>query len=248
MVISDYDKAFVSKIAGVFPNVVFMTDKLIYRQSEKMHNKIVFPIIAVYRPDGYKLSEFGSHYRHFGGRIFESTTGKLFSMWALNVELPYSIQIISEKREDLDDITTELLLFFKESPLLSVTGKVSGEDDGNYTDSFSLHYVSGPRDDSYLEEDTDGILYKYVLEYNIPDALIFRAKPVDPDGEEIVPGALYTIRRAIITFIANTDIVAELDIVGVEPEVPDEPEPDEPENDETEPEDPVGPEIIDDGL
>ena len=82
MAIDIYDLALLNKIKTVFANTVYMSEEHgnSYKQAVKSLGELKFPLVSIYRPDGYTRSSFNTTYQNLGRYIVTSSTGKPYHL------------------------------------------------------------------------------------------------------------------------------------------------------------------------
>lgn len=177
MSVKVYDEAVTNKIKSLFSNTVFQTRELTFKTVTDKDKDVKFPLISIFRPDGWSISSENSWIK---SREFLGNIRSVF------VDLSYQIDIYSNTREDLEDITAEIVLYLLRNPGVQVVYESSDKTQELECNSY-LNYVSGPERTSELEDTTVGRPYRYTLVYGLLNAqLVNFSNTEDPSSPDYI--------------------------------------------------------------
>lgn len=173
MSLSAYDEALKKKIEDVFPNVVLSQEERWATNATDKDGELALPLIVIWRMSNALAFEGGmsTDSMVFGGWR-ERDKGNLIKEHALPINIVYQIDIVSDRRKEVDDIFRELAMMLYEEPTLSVNF-----DDGSdepFIRDFTIHIQDNSTMTEYGGMDDRGKLYREVINIEIQNArLIF---------------------------------------------------------------------------
>lgn len=171
--VADYDAALRQKLQTVFPNTVYSFAEWANKESAKtnLNNNMQFPLISMHRLGwlpNRKLYSFPEKF--FGRQMWQDSQVSLTATTArtMPVTITYQIDIESEFREQMDDLTSELLMFFELSPILYVNpSNINAPEPFR----FDIVWDDGPIDNTdIMMMEAHGRIYRNTFFYNIPEA------------------------------------------------------------------------------
>lgn len=124
MSLKKYDEALERKLLGVYPNVLMVDDSEAFEKYASEHKdgkekvEVRLPLISFYRINNpFNFETFGndSHIRRGRYVIEEKSRIKAFP-----VNIMYQIDIWSDRKQEVDDIWRELVMFLYEDPEIEV--------------------------------------------------------------------------------------------------------------------------------
>lgn len=177
--LKDFDKAFTKKVKSWYSNTIYAPTDIVYNVAFNLVDDatmaLSFPLISIYRPSGYELSESQNFAaRRQGIEYFydeENNKGSLARF--LVAKLPYQIDLYAKSPETLDDISEDILMAFNFMPKLTVKQKDSNTGE-SYIEEYDITYSSGPSEQS--EFSNDDRVYHYSIVYEIRNARLVNFK------------------------------------------------------------------------
>ena len=163
MSVKFYDEAVKGKLKALFPNVEFQSRELAFKTITDRVGKVSFPYITVFRPDGWSI---GSSNSWVNEREF------LNGLRQVSIDATYVIDIYANTREDLEDLTAELVLYLLRNPGVTVHYETADGTEAVDVEA-DLKYISGPERTSELDDTTVGRPYRYTLTFALQNAYIY---------------------------------------------------------------------------
>lgn len=198
LTIRTYDKYLVKKIENViskdkitnnpFIDVIYSPYDLIFteavkRQQVGSNREIRFPLIACHRSTGFTLSEVTNRIagpNHTPYYVVYENNSQIISrkVQVINVDIPYSIEILTKDEDQAFSLVQELLFLFLREPNVAVPkyAELATIPILEQTDfMFALSLDSEIADNTDLEAEPDlGKIYRLTLSIIINDAALTR--------------------------------------------------------------------------
>lgn len=179
MALKDFDIAFTNKIKAWYSNTIYANTAIVYNVAYNLVDdpttELRFPLISIYRPDGFALSgtqTFAARKRGIEFFYDEEADVRGVARF-ITVNLPYQIDIYAKSPEALDDITEHIIHALNLDQKLTVS-QVDKKNNQAYVEAYDIIYSGGP---SELSEFQDGDrVYHYSLAYDINNARILNFK------------------------------------------------------------------------
>lgn len=170
--VADYDKSFVQKVQSVYPNTRYAFAEWALKESAKTNQEqlAVFPLISLYRLGYIYNRGMYSFADKFLGRDMWQNQSAMTSTTArtIPVSITYQIDIESNLRETMDDLTSELIMFMEISPVLEINPESINAPEPF---RFDIVYEDGPIDNTdIMSMETSGRIYRNTLFYVVPEA------------------------------------------------------------------------------
>ncbi len=201
MAIEVYDSAVKAKIKSLFSNTEFQSREFIFKTVTDRKGEINFPLISIFRPDGWSLSS---------DNTWNLEQRFLDGIHQVKVDLSYQIDIYANTRKDLEELTAELVLYLLRNPGIKVhyesVDKKSAVDVMTY-----LSYVSGPERTSELDDTTVGRPYRYTLTYTLKSAVLLGFAG-DTPGED---GYVTKVTEVIVDVKPEVEVLVDVGSSGV---------------------------------
>lgn len=175
--LSNFDRAFLSKVKAWFSNTIYANTAIIYNiaynladgQTGAAGYALQFPLISIYRPSGFELDAMQTFAARRSGMdiVYSEDKLRLTKARMLVANLKYQLDIYTKSQEDLNTITVNLMQAFTLDPMLVVTqtDPASHED---YVESYEITYNNGPVEESEFQNGDR--IYHYALVYEIKTA------------------------------------------------------------------------------
>jgi len=193
-----YDKAVTAKIKKLFSNTVYQNRNFLFHTVTDKGGSVKFPLIGVYRPDGWGISKDNS---------WIQTINYLLGIREIKIDISYQIDLYANTREDLEEITAELVLYLLRNPGIVVhyesVDKSLAMDIKTY-----LKYVSGPEKTSEPDDTTVGRFYRNTLVFSLDAAKLINFAGEHP-GEDGYTTEITTVLVDIVTKEANVNLESE---------------------------------------
>lgn len=182
--VNDFDRAILEKLKKVWPNTQYANTVIAYYTAYDATNdpnsKLQFPMINIYRPEGYRQTPDQMMASRFAG-MWQTLTeeGKPdinYMIRFLVVNLEYQIDVFASSDEMLDEVLEDLQHMLSLDPTLEVrqtdkSGKLY------FDEAYMLQYITGPVPNS---EFGDGQrLYRSSIAYGISNARLANFRLVD---------------------------------------------------------------------
>lgn len=169
MSLSAYDNAIVEKLKKVFPNVVLSHEERWSTNATDKDGELALPMIVVWRMSNALAFEgaYSTDSIVFGGWR-ERDNGDLIKEHALPVNIVYQLDIVSDRRKEVDDIFRELAMLLYEEPTLSV--KFNDGSEEPFIRDFTIHIQDNSTMTEYGSMDDRGKLYREIINIEIPNA------------------------------------------------------------------------------
>jgi len=196
--LKDFDNAFTNKIKSWFSNTVYANTAIVYNVAYNLVDdpttELRFPLISIYRPNGFNLSTMQSFAAKRQGieYFYNEDDNKSSLARFIAVNLPYQLDIYTKSPEDLDDITENIMQALNFEPTLTVSQRDSDTNE-NYVERYDIIYNNGPVEQSEFQNGDR--IYHYSIVYEIPNARLVNFKThksidttdvkVSADDEEI---------------------------------------------------------------
>lgn len=204
-----YDKALISKLRERIPvvngvpvmQVVYAPTNLAFEYAMKRkqvdnttgtNNQIVLPLLSLYRPSGFSLSDMthevlGHREPHFyvqykNTKPDGSTEVLTRNIQRIFVDIPYQLDIWTDSESDMAEVVQSMLFLFKREQSVDVKQLINGIilPDGS-DDNADINYIikitldNNVTDNTDLESESDnGKLYRYTLTFMLEDAILIR--------------------------------------------------------------------------
>lgn len=172
MSINHFDNAMLNKVKTVWDNTIYAntaaTYNAVYTGSADATKELKFPLLNIYRPDGYTQSPNQTIAARLQGlklgEYIDEVTGDTITARFLVVNVAYQIDIYAKTPEDLDNITDDLMHMFSLSPTLTVkqTDKAGLVE---YEETYEINYVRGPVPHDTF--DNDDRVYSQSIAYEL---------------------------------------------------------------------------------
>lgn len=183
--LKDFDMAFINKVKAWYSNTIYANTAIVYNviynlaEDNEVKEALKFPLISIYRPDGFKLSDT----QNFAARkrgieyFYDSVTHTRVAARFITVNLSYQLDLYAKTPESLDDISENVMQALNFDQTLEVT-QVDIKNNIEYTESYDITYVSGPVEQSEFQDDDR--VYHYSIAYEIKNArlLNFRVSEI----------------------------------------------------------------------
>lgn len=173
--LKDFDVALTNKIRLWFSNTIYANSALVYNVAYNLVDDaslvLQFPLISIYRPDGFRLADNQSLSARRQGIEYADNheDNKGFMARFLVAVLPYQLDIYAKSPEAMSDITEDIMQAINFDPTLTVTQK-NRASNTNYTETYELTYNNGPVERS--EFDNDDRIYHCSIVYELRNARI----------------------------------------------------------------------------
>lgn len=168
---SDYDKALKTKLLEVFPNVVNASQDKALEKSEDNIAEVNLPLISFWRLTNTYDTEYYSSFRANRGSVHNKYKDKNDALLykQLPFEITYQIDIWSDRLYEVDEIFSELLLYFTEEPFLNI--KEPNTDNGEGID-VSFRVTDTDLDVDLSDFQDRGKLYQQIITITIDNAYL----------------------------------------------------------------------------
>lgn len=186
MSLESYDEALKKKLESVFPNVVFSSLSKAFthtadsevlsqthdgelRQKEKKEQIVALPMIAFDRINNGLNFEFRANDPAIRRGRFVIKEEEPLLEKTLPINPQYQIDIVSDRRVEVDGIWRELVMFLYTNPLLEVEfgGKTP------FVESFPLKIMDTDNTTDIEDFSNTGRIYRQTLTVEIPQAQLF---------------------------------------------------------------------------
>lgn len=181
--IGDFDRAFLKKVKAVWPNTIYANTAVTYNAvysggaASTETAKLSFPLINIYRTDGYGLLKNQTIAARLQGitnlivnkEDSDTNVSEKYKPQVrfLLARVAYQLNVFAKTLEELDQIISDLIIFFSLESTLEVE-QVSKDKKWAYTEVYDLDYVRGPIEQSnFVNEDR---IYTQAIVYEIPAA------------------------------------------------------------------------------
>lgn len=168
----DYDNSFTQKIQKVYPNTRYAFAEWALKESAKTNQEQLaqFPLITVYRLGYiYNRSMYSFADKMLGRPMWQDTqslTGT--SARTIPVSITYQMDIESDLRATMDDLTAQIIMFMELSPILEISPQNINPPEPF---RFDIVYEDGPIDNTdIMSMETHGRIYRNTLFYVVPEA------------------------------------------------------------------------------
>lgn len=155
-------------------------------KTKSTNNQIVLPMISIYRPSGFSLSDMthqvlGHNRSSFYVKyIDEDRNIALRNIQRLFVDIPYQLDIWTSDESVMAEVVQSVLFLLMREQYIDARQLIEGIElpDGTYGDvsyTFKLTLENSINDNTRLESESDnGKLYRYTLVFMIEDAILVR--------------------------------------------------------------------------
>lgn len=167
---SFYDKAVTAKIKKKFANTLYQSRELTFHTLTDKQGQVTFPLISVYRPDGWSISS---------DNTWLQEKNFLAGIREVKIDLSYQIDIYANKREDLEELTAELVLYLLRNPGIVVHYESADKKIALDVKTY-MKYVSGPERTSELDDQTTGRPYRNTLVFSLDAAKLINFAGTEP--------------------------------------------------------------------
>lgn len=169
MRISDYDQALTNKIKEVFPNVSFYDTDRIFPLHQEHKGSVRLPLVNIMRMGKSESNAGTSNSEVTRGYLFPSPEDELNRVEkVVRVDLVYQFDIISKSHNEVDDIWSEFVFWFKHNQMLLVPDK---DNEGTNIEC-GVELVATDSADEMTNFDENGRLYRTVMTVEVYDAVI----------------------------------------------------------------------------
>jgi hypothetical protein len=183
MSLSDFDRAFTSKVKAWFSNTIYAPTDTLYNvafhlaDGDSLKEALSFPLIGIYRPSGFNLNETQTFAARRSGveYYYDDVNNKGGFARFLSVNLPYQLDIYAKTPESLNSITEQVMFALNLDQKLSVT-QTDSENEKDYVESYDITYASGPMEQSEFSDDDR--VFHYSIAYDIKNARILNFKDI----------------------------------------------------------------------
>lgn len=179
--VGDFDKAILKKVQKVWPNTIYANTAVTYNAvysggNSPVEGELRFPLINIYRPDGYELLPIQTLPGRLQGYTMEQEEDEqLYQGRFLFAKLAYQFNIFAKTLEELDHITNDILTMFSLAPTLEVTQK-SLDNSIIHEETYDITYLRGPTEQSTF--DSGDRIYTYAIAYEIASAKLLNFRKV----------------------------------------------------------------------
>jgi len=184
--LKDFDNAFTNKIKKWFSNTIYANTAIVYNVAYNLVDdpttELRFPLISIYRPAGFSLSEKQNFAAKRQGieYYYNQDDNKSSLARFMSAVLPYQLDIYTKSPEDLDDITENIMQALNFEPTLTVSQK-DAETGEIYSERYDIVYSNGPAEQSEFQNGDR--IYHYSIVYEIPNARLVNFKTQQSVGE-----------------------------------------------------------------
>ena len=212
MALKDFDIAFTNKIKDWYSNTIYANTAIVYNVAYNLVDdpttELRFPLVSIYRPSGFSLSETQTFAARKRGIEYYyddlvNTTG--FARF-ITAKLPYQIDIYAKSPETLDDITENIMQALNLAQKLEVI-QIDTKNNKEYKESYDITYESGPVEQSEFQ-DGDRV-YHYSLAYNIDNARLLNFRDIKDVTSIILDEVMQNSDGTIVDTGDIDDIVEE---------------------------------------
>lgn len=212
MALKDFDIAFTNKIKDWYSNTIYANTAIVYNVAYNLVDdpttELRFPLVSIYRPSGFSLSETQTFAARKRGIEYYyddlvNTTG--FARF-ITAKLPYQIDIYAKSPETLDDITENIMQALNLAQKLEVI-QIDTKNNKEYKESYDITYESGPVEQSEFQ-DGDRV-YHYSLAYNIDNARLLNFRDITDVTSIILDEVMQNSDGTIVDTGDIDDIVEE---------------------------------------
>lgn len=180
--VTDFDKAFLSKIKKVWPNTQYAHLAIayynVYDSVNDPTSKLELPLLNIYRPTGYEVKPGQNLAARLQGLHLTTETNPPIDYMVrfVSAELNYQIDIYAATPESMEEVVNDIIHMMSLSPTLTVkqedkTKKLVYEID------YDITYSNGPVDGS--EFDDGQRLYRSSIVYQIQNARLVNFKKAE---------------------------------------------------------------------
>lgn len=188
-----FDEAMVKKLTDVFPNVQNAQEERWSSDAIDDNAELRLPLITVWRVSNpLAFGQFSNDRMVRGGWRHPESRETGLKIKGLPVRVQYQIDIISNKRVEVDDIFRELAMFLYESGVLEVEFSM-GEDTEPILREFTLQILDNNPATDYASFSDRGRLYRETINVEIPNAELIFVSSAKNVLE--IPVRIYTISK-----------------------------------------------------
>lgn len=164
-----YDDAMVEKFKKVFPNTIFSyAEKELYHGSDD-NLQVILPLISIDRlNNNLNNSTWANELSGRRGSFDKTSTGKMIKNFP--VELRYQIDLVSNRREECDDLFRETIQFILEDNYLNVPFNF-GDDTKYYEFAIRLEDTDNLTEQSEFSD--KGRLYKQIITVSLQAQFLY---------------------------------------------------------------------------
>lgn len=174
--INNYDESFLDKIKAWFSNTIYantaITYNTIYNLLDGVENKMSFPLINIYRPNGFTPVPMQtlSARRQGEQKYTIGSETKAIGARYLTVDLMYQLDIYAKTLEKLNEITLDIMMAMNFFPTITLIHKdlVTKEE---FKETYEITYLSGPHEQS--EFDNNDRVYRNYIQYELKNAKVY---------------------------------------------------------------------------
>jgi hypothetical protein len=169
-----FDEAMVEKLKSVFPNVQNAQEDRVSSDATDEKAELRVPLITVWRiANPLAFGQFSNDSMVRRGFRHQQSLDEIMVVKGVPVKIQYQIDIISDKRTEVDDIFRELAMYLYESGVLNVKFDM-GEGVEPLHREFTLQIIDNSPNTDYASFSDKGKLYRETINVEIPNAeLIF---------------------------------------------------------------------------
>lgn len=188
--VEDFDRAFLKKVKKVWPNTIYANTEITYHAvysggTSPVEGKLKFPLINIYRADGYELlplQPFASRLQGYTAYTedTEDKEAKGFQVRYLMARVAYQLNIFAKTLTELDKIANDILTMFSLDPKLVVT-QYSANKEVKHTETFDITYLRGPIEQSTFNDDDR--VYTYAVGYELSAAKLINFRETKHVGK-----------------------------------------------------------------
>lgn len=169
--LADYDNAMTLKFQSVFPNTRYSFAEWSFKEDAKVTGGTVeLPLLTLYRTGYlYNRTMFTFAEKYYGRGMWSNQTNLTqTNARSISVSITYQFDIWGSTREQMDDLTAEIMMFLEFSPILLVNPKIINAPEPF---RFELVFEDGPIDNTdIMSFETHGRVFRNTLFYVIPEA------------------------------------------------------------------------------
>lgn len=190
MSLGKFDEAMVAKLKAVFPNVQNAQEERWSSDATDDTAQLRLPLITVWRvANPLAFGQFSNDSMVRRGYWHRESQTEGLVVKGLPVRIQYQIDIMSDRRVEVDDIFRELAMYLYESGVLDVEFSM-GEGVEPLTRQFALTLMDNNPATDYASFSDKGKLYRETLNVEIPNAELLFVKTAKTVLD--IPVRLYT--------------------------------------------------------
>lgn len=169
-----YDEAILDKVKESWSNVIYantaITYNTIYQLGDGQHKEMKVPLINIYRPSGFELTDMQNFSARRQGQILGATDGDTLRGRFLSATLIYQFDFYDKTYEQLNATVIQFMQTMNAIPMLEVKHKDAATG-FEFVEYYELQYLGGPEEQS--EFDSNNHVYRYYVQYEIKKAKLY---------------------------------------------------------------------------